>query len=65
MNQLPRSSGEMPHASPGHQRAQQSLPTLIRPTYHGAAGPRPAAGGSPHHEAAFHSAPQTKEGQQP
>ena len=39
--------------------------TRIRPTYHGTAGPRPEAGGTPHHEAGRRPAPQTKEGQQP
>ncbi len=65
MNQLPRPCGELPHTGEGHRQARQCLPTRIRPTYHGAAGPHPAAGGSPHHEAGRDRVPQTKEGLQP
>lgn len=51
MNQLPRRVGELPHTRRDHQQTQQRLSTRIRPTYHGPLGSRPAAGGSPHHEA--------------
>lgn len=62
MNQLPLPSRELPHTSPS---PQQSLPTRMRPTYHGTAGPRPQAGGTPDHKAGRRPAQQTKEGQQP
>lgn len=65
MNQLPRPCVELPYTDLGPQQARQCLPTRNRRTYHGPAGPRPAAGGSPHHKAGRDRVLQTKEGLQP